>query len=137
MIIDATDMIVGRLASFAAKKALMGEKIDVINSEKAVVSGRKDTIYSEYLRRRNRGIPLQGPYYPRTADQVVRRTIRGMISYKSDRGKRAFAGVKCWIGIPEELKGQKSETVKGAELSKLPYVKYRTIGEICKLMGSK
>ncbi len=38
MIIDANNMILGRLASFAAKKALLGEKIDVINCEKAVIS---------------------------------------------------------------------------------------------------
>ena len=35
MIIDATDLIMGRLASFAAKQALRGEQVEIINVEKA------------------------------------------------------------------------------------------------------
>jgi len=33
MIINADNLIVGRLASFAAKKALMGEEVIIVNSE--------------------------------------------------------------------------------------------------------
>ena len=120
MIIDATDLILGRLASYAAKKALLGEKIDIINSEKSVISGKKERIFGDYLRKRQRGIPLQGPYIPRMADMLVRRTIRGMMPYKTDRGKKAFSNV-----------------VKSANLSKLPYLKYKTVEYVCQLMRSK
>jgi large subunit ribosomal protein L13 len=137
MIIDATDLILGRLASYAAKKALLGEKVDIINSEKSVISGKKEKIFADYLRKRQRGIPLQGPYIPRMPDMLVRRTIRGMMPYKTDRGRKAFGNVKCWIGVPSELKDQKPETIKQANVSKLPYMKYKTVGFICKLMRSK
>lgn len=137
MIIDATDLILGRLASYAAKKALLGEKVEVINSEKSIISGKKKDIFGDYLRKRQRGIPLQGPYFPRMPDMLVRRTIRGMMPYKTDRGKKAFENVKCWIGVPSKLKDQKADTIKQANLSKLPYMKYKTVGYICKLMGSK
>lgn len=137
MIIDATDLILGRLASYAAKKALLGEKIDIINSEKSVISGKKERIFGDYLRKRQRGIPLQGPYIPRMADMLVRRTIRGMMPYKTDRGKKAFSNVKCWIGVPSNLKDQKADTVKSANLSKLPYLKYKTVEYVCQLMRSK
>jgi large subunit ribosomal protein L13 len=137
MIIDATDLILGRLASYVAKKALLGEKIDIVNSENTVISGKKEQIYGNYLRKRQRGIPLQGPYIPRMPDMMVRRTIRGMIPYKTDRGKKAFKNIKCWIGVPSEFKDQKTETIKSANVSKLPYLKYKTVGYICKLMRSK
>jgi len=137
MIIDATDLILGRLASYAAKKALLGEKVDIINSEKSVISGKKEQIYKDYLRKRQRGIPLQGPYLPRRPDMLVRRTVRGMIPYKTERGKKAFKNVHSWIGVPSKLKDKKAASIKQASASKLPYLKYIAIGDICKLMGSK
>ena len=46
MIIDATDLVAGRLASSIAKKALLGETIDVVNCENLVLTGNK--IYGKY-----------------------------------------------------------------------------------------
>jgi large subunit ribosomal protein L13 len=137
MIIDATDLIVGRLATFVAKKAMLGEKMDIVNSEKSVVSGTKERVFNNYTKKNQRGIPLQGPYIPKMPNALVRRTIRGMIPYKTERGRKAFEKIKCHIGIPSELKDQKTETIKQANASKLPYLKYVTIGSICKLMRSK
>ena len=39
IVIDATDLLLGRFAGYAAKQALLGKEIRVINCEKAVVSG--------------------------------------------------------------------------------------------------
>ena len=47
-VIDATDLILGRLSSIIAKKALLGEKIDIINSENAVITGKKEFILRNY-----------------------------------------------------------------------------------------
>ena len=47
MIIDATDLIVGRMGAFAAKKVLLGEKIDIVNCEKAAVSGSRENILAK------------------------------------------------------------------------------------------
>ena len=44
MIIDAKDMIVGRFATVAAKKALLGEKVDIINCESAIITGNKKNL---------------------------------------------------------------------------------------------
>ncbi len=41
MIINADNLIIGRIASFAAKKALLGEKVVIVNSEEAVMTGKK------------------------------------------------------------------------------------------------
>ena len=137
MIIDATDLILGRIAAFVAKKALLGEKIDIINCEKAVITGSKDFILSKYKQKRLRGVPLKGPYYPRMPDRFVRRTIRGMLNYKKPRGQEAFERIMCYIGIPENFKDKKAETIKKANISKVPSLNYMRVGELCKLLGAK
>ena len=52
---DATDMIMGRLASQVAKQLLSAAKdgredrVVVINAEKAIVSGKRDSVINTYL----------------------------------------------------------------------------------------
>ena len=48
LIIDATNATFGRLASYAAKQALQGNDIVILNSEKAIISGRKENIIEKY-----------------------------------------------------------------------------------------
>ena len=52
--IDATDTIMGRLASFAAKELINGEKVVIINAEKCAISGSKKSILEKYGHRRER-----------------------------------------------------------------------------------
>ncbi|MBU0460997.1 MAG: 50S ribosomal protein L13 [Nanoarchaeota archaeon] len=137
MIIDATNLIAGRLATVVAKKALLGEKIDIVNAEKAIITGTKTVVIAKFRQKYSRGIPLQGPYYPRAPDRILRRLIRGMLPYKQPKGKDAFKRVMCWKGVPEPFKNQKMETMKIADISKIPNLKYVTIGEISKQIGGK
>lgn len=137
MIIDATNLILGRLATFAAKKALLGEKVDIVNCEKAVITGDPETTFAKFKQRRDRGIPLKGPYYPRMPDRIVRRAVRGMLPYKKSKGRDAFGRVMCYIDVPENLKDKKAETIKEAHISKVPSLKYTTVGEISGLLGAK
>ena len=137
MIIDAKDLILGRLATVAAKKALLGEKIDIINAEEAAISGGKKWIIGHYVQTRDRGIPLKGPYMQRLPDKFVKRAIRGMLPYKQEKGRNAYKKIKCHIGVPEELKGQKAETLAEANINKLPNVKFIKVKELCKLLGAK
>ncbi len=138
MIIDATDLIMGRLAAVVAKKAILGEKIDILNCEKAVITGNRDNILAEYKKRFDLGRnPYKGPFFPRASDRLVRRAIRGMLPYKQEKGKKAYKEVMCYVGIPEQFKGQKLETVAAANVSKLKNYKYMEIGVLAKLLGSK
>ncbi len=137
MIIDATDAIIGRMAAYAAKKALNGEKIDIVNCENAVMTGNKEQILSKFKQRRERGVPLKGPYYPKLPDRIVRRTVRGMLPYDKDRGRKAFKRVMCYIGVPDNLKDKKLEKVKGADISKTPSLKYTYLKDISKFLGAK
>ena len=138
MIIDASDMILGRLATYAAKKALLGEKVDIVNCEKAVITGNKKSIFEKYEQRNERGPrPTKGPFIPKMPDRFVRRCIRGMLPYKQEKGRTAFKRVMCYIGIPDEFKDKKTEVIENCNVSKVPSLKYAYIGEICKLMKER
>jgi len=138
MIIDATNLIMGRLAAFTAKKALLGEKVDIVNCEKAVVSGNRRRIFSDYKQRVDLGRnPYKGPFFPRASDRLVRRAIRGMLPYKQEKGRNAYKLVMCYVGIPSKFREQKLETIPGANVSKLPNYRYVSIGELSKQLGSK
>ena len=135
MIIDASNLLIGRLAAFVAKKALLGEKIDVVNCENAIISGSKSNVLAKYKQKRVRRTP-KGPHFPRMPDRFVRRIIRGMLPYKRARGEEAFERIMCHIGIPESLQKEKVETLKQANVSKLPTLKYVKVGDICKELGA-
>jgi len=109
IIIDATNATLGRIASYAAKQALLGKEIVIINSEKAVVSGKKNFIIKSYKERRSKGGTAQkGPYFSRDPEKILKRTIRGMVpDHREGRGKEAFRRIKCYLGTPEEFKDEK------------------------------
>ncbi|HLD11144.1 MAG TPA: 50S ribosomal protein L13 [Candidatus Nanoarchaeia archaeon] len=130
MIIDGKNLIIGRMATIVAKKALMGEEIIIVNCEQMIISGSKKMVFTHYKERRERGDPHHGPKYPKQPDRIIRRAIRGMLPYKDERGRKAFERVKCYIGLPENLKNLKLETIKSAEASRLKTLKQQKIGEI-------
>lgn len=137
MIINAENLILGRLAAAVAKQALQGEKVDVINVEKAVVTGKPAEVLERYKQKFNRGYALSGPYFQRHPEKLVRRTIRGMLPYKQEKGKKAFKIIRCYIGVPEEFKGKKSETVEKANVKNIKKTKYLTIKQISQSLGWK
>lgn len=131
MIIDAKNTILGRLAAYVAKKALLGETIDIINCELAIVTGTKRKIIESYRERIHRGEPFHGPFFPRISHMLVRRTCRGMIPYKTKKGSTAYKRIKCYKAIPEQFKDK--ETIKLPQnLSKLKILKYMYVKDICK-----
>jgi len=135
MNIDATNLIMGRIATVAAKKALLGETVNIVNCDKAVITGNKKTTLAEFKRKREMGIPAKGPFIHRSSDKIMKRAIRGMIPYKQEKGVKAFKRVRCYVGVPEEIKNL--ETIKEADVSKVPNLKYLSLGKISKFMGSK
>lgn len=137
MIIDANNMILGRLGTYAAKKALLGEKIDIVNCEKCVITGDRTRILRDSDIKLKRGIHSKGPITYRSPNRFVKRAIRGMLPYKKERGRAAFENIKCYAGIPETLKNQKFTIIKEANLEKIPNLKYITVKEVCKHIGAK
>lgn len=137
MIIDANNLILGRLGTYAAKKALLGEKIDIINCEECVITGKKKRIFDDYDKKLQMGIPSKGPFTRRMPHRFVKRVIRGMLPYQKERGRIAFKNIKCYIGVPENMKDQKFEIIKEANIGKVPNLDYVRIKDICKHLGEK
>jgi len=137
IIYDATDTIVGRLATKVAKSALLGEKIVIINCEKAIMTGNKENVLQKFKSRRDRGIPLKGPYIHREPEKIVKRIIRGMLPYKTTHGKEALKRIMCYIGIPDEFKDKKYEVLEKDKIAKLSTLNYLTIREISTFLGAK
>jgi large subunit ribosomal protein L13 len=137
LLVDAKNQILGRIASFAAKRALSGDTVIVLNAEKAVISGRRSNIVEEAKRRlrtRTLGTQTHAPVHQRRPDLYLRRVVRGMLPWKKAKGKSAFHRVRVFIGVPEEFAKKAQTKVAGADASKLlsPFV---TLEELAKEIG--
>ncbi|MDH5793657.1 MAG: 50S ribosomal protein L13 [Candidatus Bathyarchaeota archaeon] len=133
-IINADGLIIGRMASIVAKRLLNGEEIVIVNAEKAVLSGKRKSKVKEVKDFLEVGYPEKGPFHYRRPDRIVRRTVRGMLPYKQPKGKQAYKRLKVFIGIPDELKDKKIETLMDARAEKLT-CPYFTVGELAKEIG--
>src|SRR3989338_8373478 len=104
IVIDAANAPLGRVASFAAKKALLVNSVFIVNCNKSVISGRKRNVIDEYKIARIRGgSSLKGPNFPKNPERIMKRTVRGMLSYKEGRGSEAFKRILCYNDIPSEF----------------------------------
>jgi large subunit ribosomal protein L13 len=135
-VIDADGLVLGRMASTIAKRLLKGEEIIIINAEKAVLSGKRESKIREAREFLQVGHPRKGPFHYRRPDRIMRKTIRGMLPYKQPKGKQAYKRLKVFIGAPENLKNQKIETLTDAQAEKLK-CSFITLGELAKEIGWK
>jgi large subunit ribosomal protein L13 len=133
IVIDGKDIILGRLASFAAKQALLGKEVSIVNCDEIAIAGNRENILSEYLIIRQKdGSNLRGPFLPKVPEKIMKRTIRGMLKYRKGRGEQAFDKIRCYNKVPAELESatkitlpkfsaenKNSKTMKLAEVAKL------------------
>src|SRR5256884_7083383 len=121
-IVDASNLILGRMASYVAKKALEGNRIVVLNAERAVISGTKERVVArakQKLKTRTLGNLEKSPTHPRKPDGYVRRVIRGMLPWKKTGGKDAFNRVTFNIGTPSKYFVRPPTRVPDANSSRL------------------
>lgn len=143
MIVDAEGKVLGRICSFAAKKALLGEDVIIINAEKAVISGNAEMVYGKELRKleiKNVGNPQHGPFHQKRPDRFVRRAIRGMLPWHKFRGREAYKRVMVYMGAPEsEIKKKHNVDLKEARIEKLADMKKKvkgvTVLDVCRTIG--
>ena len=82
MVYDATDKILGRLASQVAKEMISARKsgrqqrVIIINAEDAIVSGPRTKVLSDYRAKYNLNHARKGPFFPRMPDKIIKRTVR-------------------------------------------------------------
>ena len=135
-IYDADNQILGRMSSVIAKQLLEGEKIMVVNCEKAVLSGNAKSKKEFYLHRVQRGDPIHGPFFPKQPNNIFRRTVRGMLPWDRTRGRNAYKNLKVFIGVPEEFKDKAFEKISDADAVKLKR-KYIRLADVSAAVGGK
>jgi large subunit ribosomal protein L13 len=139
LIYNAENQILGRFCSAIAKKLLAGEEVVVVNAEKAIISGKPEMVVKKYFEKIKRGDPHHGPFFPKYPDEILRRTVRGMLPWKKAKGREAFKRLKVFIGVPEEFKDKPKQKVEEASADKLKakLVKFITLGELSLALGAE
>ncbi|MEK6856045.1 MAG: 50S ribosomal protein L13 [Nanoarchaeota archaeon] len=114
IVIDATGGVLGRITSYAAKQALLGKEVIIVNCANVLISGNKEMIIRKYKEAMYRGgFSLNGPFFiKRSPERIVKRTVRGMLSYKQGRGKAAFDRIMCYDDVPVEFANEKKIVLK-------------------------
>lgn len=134
IVIDASGLVMGRLATHVAKQALEGNEVHIVNAEKALITGSsKKAIQARYTFKREVGTSRKGPFFPREPHLIVKRTVRGMIDYQKPSGRAAYQRVKSHIGVPKELQDVEAQTVASAKKEPRTFM---TVNELSRYLGA-
>ncbi|MGI0023577.1 MAG: 50S ribosomal protein L13 [Nitrososphaera sp.] len=139
IVVDATNCVAGRMCSHVSKLLLQGNRVAIVNAEKAMLSGnRYKTIelYKEHLEINSVTNPIHGPFHPRRPDTILSKMVRGMVPKRKATGIEAHQRLRVYIGVPEEMKNAKLESFADSKITK-PESYYLTVGDIAKQIGWK
>jgi large subunit ribosomal protein L13 len=135
-VIDAKGLIHGRLASNVAEMIMDGEEVIVLNAEAIVITGKRDVIFADFKAKVDRGdtTKRKGPFYPRRADLLFKRCVRGMIPWQSASGRDAYRRLHVYVGTPKQF--ESCEKLRPEEANREITGKYTTLGAVSKFLGS-
>lgn len=139
IVVDAANCIAGRMCSHVSKLLLQGNRVMIVNAEKAMLSGKRaKTIeqYKEHLEINSVTNPIHGPFHPRRPDTMLTKMVRGMVPKRKPSGMTAFGRLRVYIGVPEEMKKAKMESFSDSKITK-PEAYYISVGEVAKELGWK
>jgi large subunit ribosomal protein L13 len=139
IVVDAANCIVGRMCSHVSKLLLQGNRVAIVNAEKAMLSGNRYktiSLYKEHLEINSVTNPIHGPFHPRRPDTILTKMVRGMVPKSKASGIEAFKRLRVYIGIPEELKNIEPESFNDSKITK-PASYYITVGDVAKQIGWK
>jgi len=129
IIIDAHGAPFGRVATYAAKQALLGKKIIILNCNEAVITGKKHAVLQAYqIKVARGGYAQKGPYFSKSTEKFAKRIIRGMLPWTNARGKEAYKRIMCYNAVPEEYASKEKMSFDRA---KPPYI---SLKELTKLL---
>ena len=144
---NAEDKVLGRLASVVAKQLISAKKagedtrVIIVNAEKAIVSGKRSSVLSDYRAKYELNHPRKGPFFPRMPDQILKRTVRGMLPYqKNSSGRNALKSLRVEIGTPSELSGYLPDGCEWGDSTKIDRPlpeRFVRLGDISKELGVK
>ena len=117
VIVDGKDHILGRLASYVAKELLRGQRVVVVRCDLICKSGslfRNKVEWMEFLRKSPTHNPWKWFVHYKSPARVLWRTIRGMISHKTQRGAAALGRLKVFDGMPAPYDTKKKQVITDA-----------------------
>lgn len=139
IVLDGSNKILGREATFVAKQLLTNRKVVLLNAEKMVISGHRKDIVAKYkglVELKDKANPEHSPYISRRPDLFVKRCIRGMLPFKRPKGKAAYKNLRVFIGVPEEYKSAKLTKVESKNPNDI-FESVMTIKELTSQLGYK
>ena len=123
---NAEDKVLGRLASTVAKQLISAKKagedtrVIIVNAEKAIVTGKRTSVMSDYRAKYELNHARKGPFFPRMPDQILKPTVRGMLPYqKNSSGRAALKALRVEIGTPTDLSGELPDGCEWGDSSKI------------------
>ena len=144
---NAEDKVLGRLASTVAKQLISAKKagedtrVIIVNAEKAIVTGKRTSVMSDYRAKYELNHARKGPFFPRMPDQILKRTVRGMLPYqKNSSGRSALRALRVEIGTPSDLSGDLPDGCEWGDSTKIERPlpeRYVRLGDISKELGVK
>ena len=137
ILVDGSDLIAGRLCSNVAKLLLQGNRVSIVNCEKIMMSGKRNSIVEEYKTFLKIGSiinPKHGPFHPRRPDTIISRMIRGMLPRKKPSGQAALKRLRAYVGIPNELRSQEKIQFDKAKIRK-SNAYYTSMAELGRTIG--
>ena len=142
---NAEDKILGRLASTVAKQLISAKKagedtrVIIVNAEKAIVTGKRTSVMSDYRAKYELNHARKGPFFPRMPDQILKRTVRGMLPYqKNSSGRGALKALRVEIGTPSDLSGDLPDGCEWGDSTKIERPlpeRFVRLGDISKELG--
>jgi len=135
-VVNAEGLILGRMASGIAKQLLEGQRVLIVNAEKAVLSGARVSKVNEAKEFLAVGGVGRGPFHYRRPDRIVRKAVKGMLPIRQPKGIQAYRRLQVFIGVPDKLKEQKMNTMAEAQAKKLTCPHF-TVAELAKGIGWK
>ena len=109
----------------------------IVNAEKAVISGKRRQVIESYKARTNLRTatsPWKGPFHYRRPDKFLKRTVRGMLPFKTSRGREAFRRLTVYLGVPDHIIKEEIQVMRNIDATRLKN-KYITIKELAKELG--
>jgi large subunit ribosomal protein L13 len=135
-VIDAKGLSHGRLARNVAEMIMDGDEVVVLNAEAIVITGQRDKIFADFKEKVDRGdtTKRKGPFYPRRADLLFKRCVRGMIPWSTTSGREAYRRLHVYVGTPKQF--ESCEKLRPEEADREITGKYTTLGAVSKFLGS-
>lgn len=140
-VIDVDGAVMGRAASIIAKRLLNGEEIIVVNAEKAIISGKRKRVLERYRKKITEWVSYynpkkNSPKFKRRPDLFFKRVVRGMLPWKTPKGRQAYKRLRVYIGFPESISKENVEKLADAKLknTKIPFV---TLEELYRLLAGR